>query len=82
MVEEAEKDQWATYEMRTSQCAMELCEKLRIILEPSLASQMKGDYRTGKKINMKKADFLVDLVSDFDGVCFVSGLTSGFVGVG
>ncbi|KAL7716713.1 Midasin [Entamoeba marina] len=39
---------------KTSQSAMELCEKLRIVLEPSLASQMKGDYRTGKKINMKK----------------------------
>ncbi|EMS12723.1 midasin, putative [Entamoeba histolytica HM-3:IMSS] len=51
---ESEKQQWSMYESKTNQSAMELCEKLRIVLEPSLASQMKGDYRTGKKINMKK----------------------------
>lgn len=34
--------------------AQELCEQLRMILEPTLCTQLKGDYRTGKRINMKK----------------------------
>eukprot|EP00198_Chlamydomonas_reinhardtii_P014222 XP_001703559.1 predicted protein [Chlamydomonas reinhardtii] len=29
-------------------------EQLRLILEPTLASKLAGDYRTGKRINMKK----------------------------
>lgn len=32
----------------------ELTEQLRLILEPTLASKLAGDYRTGKRINMKK----------------------------
>lgn len=32
----------------------ELAEQLRLILEPTLASRLAGDYRTGKRINMKK----------------------------
>lgn len=34
--------------------ARELCEQLRLILEPTKCSNMKGDYRTGRRINMKK----------------------------
>ncbi len=34
--------------------AQDLCEQLRTVLEPSLATKMKGDYRTGKRLNMKK----------------------------
>ena len=32
----------------------ELTEQLRLILEPTLASRLAGDYRSGKRINMKK----------------------------
>ena len=32
----------------------ELAEQLRLILEPTQASRLAGDYRTGKRINMKK----------------------------
>ena len=32
----------------------ELAEQLRLILEPTLASRLAGDYRSGKRINMKK----------------------------
>eukprot|EP00947_MAST-08B_sp_MAST-8B-sp1_P004620 g4620.t1 len=32
----------------------QLCEQLRLILAPMLASKMQGDYRTGKRINMRK----------------------------
>ena len=42
------------YEMKTHHLAQELCEQLRLILEPTLATKLKGDYRTGKRLNMKK----------------------------
>jgi MoxR-like ATPase len=31
-----------------------LCEKLRLVLEPMVATKLRGDYRTGKRINMKR----------------------------
>lgn len=42
------------YEALTSDLAADLCEQLRLILEPTLATKLQGDYRTGKRINMKK----------------------------
>ncbi len=45
---------WRGYEMLTAPLAQELCEQLRLILEPTLCTQMRGDYRTGKRLNMKK----------------------------
>jgi midasin len=34
--------------------AGELTEQLRLILEPSLATRLAGEYRSGKRLNMKK----------------------------
>lgn len=34
--------------------AQRLSEQLRLILEPKKASALKGDYRTGKRLNMRK----------------------------
>ena len=34
--------------------SQDLCEQLRLILEPTMATKLKGDYRTGKRLNMKK----------------------------
>ncbi|KAJ1956173.1 AAA ATPase midasin, partial [Dispira parvispora] len=45
---------WKRYEMLTHDLALSLCEQLRLILEPTLATKLKGDYRTGKRLNMKK----------------------------
>jgi midasin len=45
---------WQRYEAVTHDTAMELCEQLRLILEPTLAAKMRGDYRTGKRVNMRK----------------------------
>ncbi|KAI9142687.1 hypothetical protein BKA69DRAFT_1123750 [Paraphysoderma sedebokerense] len=45
---------WNKYQLLTHDLAMELCESLRLILEPTLASKLTGDYRTGKRLNMKK----------------------------
>jgi len=38
----------------TDTAARELSEKLRLVLEPTQASRLKGDYKTGKRINMRK----------------------------
>lgn len=32
----------------------ELTEQLRLILEPTMASRLAGDYKSGKRISMKK----------------------------
>ncbi|GIL72549.1 hypothetical protein Vretifemale_2893, partial [Volvox reticuliferus] len=45
---------WARCDTLVSGLAGELTEQLRLILEPTLASKLAGDYRTGKRINMKK----------------------------
>ncbi|XP_020093830.1 midasin isoform X2 [Ananas comosus] len=45
---------WKKYEMVTTRLSQELTEQLRLVLEPTLASKLQGDYRTGKRINMKK----------------------------
>jgi midasin (ATPase involved in ribosome maturation) len=50
----ASHQQWSELDMRTSDLAQQLCEQLRTILEPTLATRLKGDYRTGKRINIKK----------------------------
>ncbi|GAB4814208.1 hypothetical protein N2152v2_001254 [Parachlorella kessleri] len=48
------RDVWARCDALTSGLVGELAEQLRLILEPTLASRLAGDYRTGKRINMKK----------------------------
>ncbi|KAJ4836844.1 hypothetical protein Tsubulata_018473 [Turnera subulata] len=47
-------DLWRRYELVTTQLSQELAEQLRLIMEPTLASKLQGDYKTGKRINMKK----------------------------
>ncbi|CAG8520257.1 9216_t:CDS:2, partial [Racocetra fulgida] len=48
------RELWQKYENLTYDLANGLCEQLRLILEPTLATKLKGDYRTGKRLNMKK----------------------------
>lgn len=48
------REVWAACEALTAGLASELTEQLRLILEPTLASRLAGDYRTGKRLNMKK----------------------------
>ncbi|XP_015108995.1 midasin [Diachasma alloeum] len=38
----------------TESSARDLSEKLRLVLEPTQATRLRGDYRTGKRINMRK----------------------------
>lgn len=59
-IEEAEEtdetglNMWSSLEGHITPLALELCEQLRLILEPTEASKLKGDFRTGKRLNMRK----------------------------
>ena len=46
--------QWSLYDQATHVLALSLTEELRLILEPTQAARLRGDYRTGKRLNMKR----------------------------
>ncbi|XP_044531325.1 midasin [Gracilinanus agilis] len=52
--EKAAAEMWQQYLVLTSPLSQQLCEQLRLILEPTQAAKLKGDYRTGKRLNMRK----------------------------
>lgn len=52
-IEEA-RQAWAEHESRTRNMAIVLTEHLRLILQPTQATRMRGDFRTGKRLNIKK----------------------------
>lgn len=45
---------WHLYDTLTQSLAFSLCEQLRLILSPTRATRLMGDFRTGKRLNMKK----------------------------
>ncbi len=45
---------WPEFEQRTSGLAFDLCEQLRLVLAPTQATKLRGDYRTGKRLNLRK----------------------------
>ncbi|KAJ1768723.1 AAA ATPase midasin, partial [Coemansia sp. RSA 1843] len=45
---------WQAYTRLTHELSLMLTEQLRLILTPTQATQLKGDYRTGKRLNMKR----------------------------
>jgi midasin len=51
---EGAQNLWRLYESLTQDLSYVLCEQLRLILEPTLATRLKGDYRSGKRLNMRK----------------------------
>uniref|UniRef100_A0A7S3VEM6 Midasin n=1 Tax=Chaetoceros debilis TaxID=122233 RepID=A0A7S3VEM6_9STRA len=55
-LEEAEeaRKKWSELQSETNGLSRRLCEKLRLVMEPLVASKLRGDYRTGKRINMKR----------------------------
>ncbi|KAJ1018157.1 hypothetical protein NDA16_005023 [Ustilago loliicola] len=56
-------DLWRSYASLTADLAFSLCEQLRLILAPTLATRLNGDYRTGKRLNMRK--IVPFIASDF-----------------
>ncbi|XP_050076078.1 midasin [Anopheles maculipalpis] len=47
-------ERWQQISHKMLPSARDLCEQLRLILEPTKCTRLKGDYRTGRRINMKK----------------------------
>ncbi|OLY83069.1 Midasin [Smittium mucronatum] len=45
---------WNGFIISSQENSMRLCEQLRLILEPTQSSHLRGDYRTGKRLNMKR----------------------------
>jgi midasin len=48
------REMWGRCEALVMGLAGELTEQLRLILEPSLASRLGGEFRSGKRLNMKR----------------------------
>lgn len=57
------RDLWRHSEIATQELASGLSEQLRLILEPTLATKLRGDYKTGKRLNMKR--IIPYIASDF-----------------
>lgn len=56
-VEKKDFELWQDINNKMLPNARELCEQLRLILEPTKCTRLKGDYRSGRRINMKKVSF-------------------------
>ncbi|XP_067841398.1 midasin [Heptranchias perlo] len=52
--EKVAAEMWQQYQALTAPLSQQLCEQLRLILEPTQAAKLRGDYRTGKRLNMRK----------------------------
>ncbi|XP_074846986.1 midasin isoform X2 [Carettochelys insculpta] len=52
--EKTAAEMWQRYLVLTAPLSQQLCEQLRLILEPTQAAKLKGDYRTGKRLNIRK----------------------------
>ena len=50
----AAREQWTYYESLTRDLSLSLTEQLRLILSPTQATKMRGDFRTGKRLNIKR----------------------------
>lgn len=57
------RELWNQSELATQELSSGLCEQLRLILEPTLATKLRGDYKTGKRLNMKR--IIPYIASDF-----------------
>ena len=54
---------WLQYENATRDLSFYLTEQLRLILSPTQATKLRGDFRTGKRLNMKR--IITYIASDF-----------------
>jgi midasin len=48
------RQQWEHLSVLTRPLSLSLTEQLRLILAPTLATKMRGDFRTGKRLNIKR----------------------------
>ena len=54
---------WSHFESITHDMSLSLTEQFRLILAPTLATKMRGDFRTGKRLNIKR--IIPYIASDF-----------------
>ncbi|EGR30434.1 type a von willebrand factor domain protein [Ichthyophthirius multifiliis] len=45
---------WQILETQARYLSQQLCEELKVVLEPTQIQSFKGDYKSGKRLNMKK----------------------------
>lgn len=45
---------WAECERRTDALSRQLAEQLRAVLQPTRAARLQGDFRSGRRLNMRK----------------------------
>ncbi|KAH6928550.1 hypothetical protein HPB50_016887 [Hyalomma asiaticum] len=45
---------WEKAERDVAPLVQELCEQLRLVLEPTKASRLRGDFRSGKRLSMRR----------------------------
>ena len=60
---DAAKSIWLRHENNTSVLSAQLCEQLRLILEPTKATRLRGGFRNGKRLNMRQ--IIPYIASDF-----------------
>jgi midasin len=53
-IPEEARQTWRKHDRETHDLSLSLCEQLRLILEPTQATKMRGDFRTGKRLNMRR----------------------------
>lgn len=51
---EVSRELWGRLRSVTGALSQRLCEQLRLVLEPMVATKLEGDYRSGKRINMRR----------------------------
>ncbi|KAF2274496.1 midasin [Westerdykella ornata] len=51
---ETARSLWLQHESATHSLSQQLTEHLRLILAPTLATKLRGDFRTGKRLNLKR----------------------------
>lgn len=51
---EISRQTWGKLRSVTGGLAQRLCEQLRLVLEPMVATKLQGDYRSGKRLNMRR----------------------------
>ncbi|KAH7115054.1 hypothetical protein B0J11DRAFT_122747 [Dendryphion nanum] len=54
MTPDTARSLWIQHESSTHSLSQQLTEHLRLILAPTLATKLRGDFRTGKRLNLKR----------------------------
>lgn len=53
-ISDSARQTWSEHDRSIHDLSLSLCEQLRLILEPTQATKLRGDFRTGKRLNMRR----------------------------